>query len=129
VGLLGNQQAIGEAFHITSDEVLTWNQIHEIIADAVNVKPNIVHISSDFIGKYDDHLRDGLLGDKANSVIFDNTKIRKFVPNFVATIPFSKGLRETINWFEEDVTRQVITTESNKLIDKIISDYEKVFDA
>ena len=54
VGLLGNQQAIGEAFHITSDEILTWNQIYETIADAVGEKPNIVHIPSDFIGKYDD---------------------------------------------------------------------------
>lgn len=125
VGLLGLQQAVGEAFHITSDESLTWNQIHEIIADAVNTKPNIVHIASDFIGKYDDHLRDGLIGDKSNSVIFDNSKIKKYVPNFVATIPFSKGIRDTINWFEDDPSRQLITEESNNLIDKIISDYEK----
>ena len=125
LGLLGLKQAIGEAFHITSDESLTWNQIHELIADAVDVKPNIVHIASDFIGKYDDHLRDGLRGDKANSVIFDNTKIKKFVPDFVAKIPFCKGISETINWFEEDLSRQIITDDSNKLIDKIISDYEK----
>ena len=67
-----------------------------------------MHIPSDFIGKYDEHLRDGLLGDKANSVIFDNSKIKKFVPNFMAIIPFSKGIKETINWFEEDITRQII---------------------
>lgn len=125
VGILGLEQAIGEAFHITSDESLTWNQIHEIIADAVNAKPNIVHIASDFIGKYDDHLRDGLIGDKSNSVIFDNSKIKKYVPNFIATIPFSLGIKETINWFEEDPSKQIIKQESNELIDKIISDYEK----
>ena len=129
VGLLGLKQAIGEAFHITSDESLTWNQIHEIIADAVNVKPNIVHIASDFIGQYDDHLRDGLIGDKANSVIFDNSKIKKFVPDFVATIPFCKGIRETINWFEEDTSRQIIKQDTNDLIDKIILDYDNIFAA
>jgi len=125
VGLLGLQQSIGEAFHITSDESLTWNQIHEIIGDTVGVKPNIIHIASDFIGKYDEKLRDGLIGDKSNSVIFDNTKIKKFVPDYIATIPFSKGIRETINWFEEDPSRQIITDESNNLIDKIIADYER----
>ena len=126
VGLLGNQQAIGEAFHITSDEVLTWNQIYETIGKIVGEKPNIVHIPSDFIGKYDDHLRDGLLGDKANSVIFDNSKIKKFVPEYKAVIPFIEGIKQTISWFEEDHTRQIISRESNNLIDKIIADYEKL---
>jgi nucleoside-diphosphate-sugar epimerase len=127
VGLLGNQQAIGEAFHITSDEVLTWNQIYETIGKIVGEKPNIVHIPSDFIGKYDDHLRDGLLGDKANSVIFDNSKIKKYVPEYKAVIPFIEGIKSTINWFEEDNTRQIISRESNNLIDKIISDYETIY--
>jgi nucleoside-diphosphate-sugar epimerase len=125
VGLLGLKQSIGESFHITSDESLTWNQIHEMVGDAVGMKPNIVHIASDFIGSYDDHLRDGLIGDKSNSVIFDNTKIKKYVPDFAATIPFCKGIREVINWFEEDETRQIIKSESNNLIDQIIFDYEK----
>ena len=127
VGLLGNQQAIGEAFHITSDEVLTWNQIYETIGDIIGEKPNIVHIPSDFIGKYDEHLRDGLLGDKANSVIFDNSKIKKYVSGYKAIIPFIKGIKETIDWFEEDKTRQIISRDSNNLIDRIISDYDKLF--
>lgn len=127
VGLLGNQQAIGEAFHITSDEVLTWNQIYETIGDIIGEKPNIVHIPSDFIGKYDEHLRDGLLGDKANSVIFDNSKIKRYVPGYKAIIPFIKGIKETIDWFEEDKTRQIISRDSNNLIDRIISDYDKLF--
>ena len=127
VGLLGNQQAIGEAFHITSDEVLTWNQIYETIGDIIGEKPNIVHIPSDFIGKYDEHLRDGLLGDKANSVIFDNSKIKKYIPDYKAIIPFVKGIKETIDWFEEDKTRQIISRDSNNLIDRIISDYDKLF--
>jgi nucleoside-diphosphate-sugar epimerase len=127
VGLLGNQQAIGEAFHITSDEVLTWNQIYDTIGKIVGEKPNVVHIPSDFIGGYDEHLRDGLLGDKANSVIFNNSKIKKFVPEYMAVIPFSEGIKQTINWFEEDNTRQIINRESNNLIDKIISDYETIY--
>lgn len=127
VGLLGHQQVIGESFHITSDEILTWNQIHEAVADAVGMKSNIIHIASDFIAKYSDDLKGGLLGDKAHSVIFDNTKIKRFVPGFTATIPFKVGIKETINWFEEDTKRQIIKQETNNLIDKIISDYEKAF--
>ena len=122
--IIGLKQAVGETFHITSDESLTWNQIHEIIADTLNVKPNIVHIASDFIGRYDEHLKDGLLGDKSHSVIFDNSKIKKYVPDFTATIPFSIGIRDTISWFEEDQSRQIIREETNDLIDKIISNYE-----
>lgn len=125
IGLLGHQQAIGESFHITSDEILTWNQIHEAVADAVGMKANIVHIPSDFIAKYDKEQVGGLLGDKAHSVIFDNTKIKKFVPGFTATIPFNKGIKETIKWFEEDPSRQIIKQETNDLIDNIISEYEK----
>ena len=127
LGLFGHQQAIGESFHITSDELLTWNQIHEALAEAVGMKANIVHIPSDFIAKYDESQIGGLLGDKAHSVIFDNTKIKSFVPGFIATIPFKKAIQNTITWFEEDSGRQIIKQETNELMDKIISDYEKVF--
>jgi nucleoside-diphosphate-sugar epimerase len=78
VGLLGNIHTIGHAFHITSDELLTWNQIYEIIAGAVGMKTNVIHIPSDFIMKYDIETGAGLLGDKTHSVIFDNTKIKNF---------------------------------------------------
>lgn len=127
VGLLNHQQAIGEAFHITSDEILTWNQIYEALAEAVNQTPNIIHIPSDFIGKYDEQLKCSLLGDKSYSVIFDNSKIKRFVPEFKATIPFKIGIKETINWFEEKQERKIIQQESNNLIDKIINDYEEIF--
>lgn len=125
VGLLGHKQAIGESFHITSDEILTWNQIYEATANAVGKTANIIHIPTDFLAKYDPHLKESLWGDKAHSVIFNNSKIKKFAPNFEATISYSDGIKETINWFEEDSSRQIITDDSNKLIDKIISDYEK----
>jgi nucleoside-diphosphate-sugar epimerase len=124
VGLLGHQQAVGESFHITSDEILTWNQIYEYTANAVGKKANIIHIPTDFIGKYDTHLKESLMGDKAHSVIFDNSKIKKYVPGFEATIPYSEGIKKTITWFEEDPSRQIIKQETNDLIDRIIADYE-----
>lgn len=127
IGLIGNVKAIGESFHITNDEILTWNQIYEALAEALNKQPNIVHIPSDYIGKYDEHLKCSLLGDKAHSVIFDNSKIKKFVPDFKATIPFKIGIKETINWFEAKPERKIIKQESNNLIDKIINDYEEIF--
>ncbi|MDZ7725038.1 MAG: SDR family oxidoreductase [candidate division KSB1 bacterium] len=129
VGLLGHQQTIGHAFHITSDEILTWNQIYEAVAEAAGVKANIVHIPSDFICDVADTLgqewmRGNLLGDKAVSVIFDNSKIKTFVPDFVATIPFRQGIKETIKWFEADSSRMVIEKEANELLDTVIKRYE-----
>lgn len=127
-GLLGHQQAIGHAFHITSDEILTWNQIYEAVADAAGCEPKIVHIASDFICQVADDLswnwmRGNLLGDKANSVIFDNSKIKRFVPQFKATIPFNKGIRKTIEWFDADDSRKVISAENNYFIDKVVEAY------
>ena len=125
VGLIGHQQAIGHAFHITSDEILTWNQICEAVADAVGVKANIVHISSDFICENENSLLASLLGDKSHSAIFDNTKIKTFVPGFCATIPFSQGIKRTLAWFGADPKRQNIKKETDEMIDRIIRKYEK----
>ena len=125
IGLLGNYHTIGHSFHITSDEVLTWNQIYEIMADAVGVEPNIVHIPSDYINKYDKLAGSSLLGDKAYSVIFDNTKIKQFVPDYKATIPFKEGIKKTLHWFDEKEERKKIVKEENELIDKILNEYKK----
>ena len=116
---------MGNAFHITSDEVLTWNQIYEAVAEAVNAELNIVHIPSDYLVKMDKDLLGSLIGDKASSVIFDNTKIKRFVPDYVATIPFNNGIKRTIAWFEADPARMIIKKETNKWIDRIIKQYEK----
>ena len=126
VGLLCHQQAIGQAFHITSDEVLTWNQIYEAVANAAGVEANIVHIASDFIASIDERFKGSLLGDKSYSAIFDNTKIKRFVPGFTCTIPFNFGIKKTLAWFEADPSRQIIRKESNYLIDKIIDRYESL---
>lgn len=127
VGLLGNSHALGEAFHITSDELLTWNQIYSIIAQAAGVTAQIVHIPSEVIARYDQEWGDGLLGDKAHSMIFDNTKIKRAVPDFVATTPFSLGVREILAWFDADASRQVADERLNQLMDKMIADGESAW--
>jgi len=131
-GLLGHQQAIGHSFHITSDEVLTWNQIYEAVAEAAGARANMVHIPSDFICRVAESLGQGwmwgnLLGDKAVSVVFDNSKIKAFVPEFKATIPFRQGIKRTVKWFEEDPSRMVIVDETNRFMDTVIHEYENQF--
>jgi len=129
VGLLGNNRAIGEAFHITSDELLTWNQIHEIIASAAGAPPpNMVHIPSDLINAFDARWGAGLLGDKTNSMIFDNSKIKRLVPDFACTIPYSRGAKEVIAWYEADPARQVVDDEFNARTDRIIAAYERAWE-
>lgn len=128
VGLMGHQQAIGHAFHITSDEILTWNQIYEAVAEAAGAAPKIYHIASEFICDVAEAMsmnwmRGNLLGDKSVSVIFDNTKIKTFVPGYTATIPFRQGIKRTIDWFDQEKSRQIINFENNSLIDRIIAKY------
>lgn len=97
IGLMGNIHAIGESVHITSDETVTWNQIYEAIADALGVKLNAVHVSSEFLAACSkEDYRGGLLGDKANSVVFDNSKLKRLVPGFVATTRLDQGIKQTI---------------------------------
>ncbi len=134
LGLLGHQQAIGQAFHITSDEVLNWNQIYEAVAEAAGVQANIVHIPSDFIvacgAKIDwsalggDFMAGNLLGDKAVSVVFDNSKIKRFVPGFQAVIPFKVGIKQTVAWFEAEPSRMRIVPENNRFMDVILEAWQ-----
>jgi nucleoside-diphosphate-sugar epimerase len=127
VGLLGNHQAIGEAFHITSDEMLTWNQIFEILARAAGADAQIVHVPSAFIAAFDPRWGASLLGDKAHSMIFDNTKIKRMVPDFAATIPFSWGAEEILAWFDADPARRVVDQELDHLMDNILAAYESAW--
>ncbi len=124
LGLVGNGQAVGHAFHITSDEVLTWNQIYETIADALGVEANIVHIASDFIAKVAPQRAGSLLGDKAWSAIFDNSKIKAFVPGFQCVIPFREGIRRTLAWFDGDEKRRWVNEDVNKEMDAILAAYQ-----
>jgi nucleoside-diphosphate-sugar epimerase len=127
VPLLGNNQAIGEAFHITTDALLSWNQIYELAAHAAGAEPKIVHVPSDVIAKYDAEWGGDLLGDKMHSMIFDNSKIKRFVPGFSADIPFSRGIEEIIAWHDADPARQVVDIQLDQLMDKIILDWETAF--
>jgi len=126
VGLLGNPCAIGDTFHITSDEALTWNQIIGILADAAGTKPRIVHLPSDFIAAHDVHWGASLLGDKAHSVVFDNSKIKRAVPGYVANIPFYLGAREIIGWHDADPARRNVNQGRDALMDKMIADYRSI---
>jgi nucleoside-diphosphate-sugar epimerase len=125
VGLLGHQQAIGHAFHITSDEVVTWDQLFRIVGDAAGVEPQLVHIPSDFISACIPEKKGSLTGDKSVSVVFDNSKIKRFVPEYCATTPFAEGIRQSLAWFNADPSRKRIDHEVNATLDKLIAAYEK----
>ena len=124
VAILGNADAVGESFHITSDEVLTWNQITETIAAAAGLEPRIVHVPSDFVAAVDPELGVGLLADKAHSLVFDNAKIKRFAPGIEANVPFAEGVARSLAWFDADPARKVVDEERNALLDRIVDAYE-----
>src|ERR1017187_5330822 len=125
VGLLAREQAIGHAFHITSDEVMCWDQFYRIAGQAAGVEPQLVHMPSDFIGACLPDALGGLSGDKSVSVVFDNSKIKRFVPGYCATVPFAEGVRRTLAWFDADPARKEIDTHANARWDKLIAAYEQ----
>lgn len=122
VGLLGKPEAINEAFHITSDEWLSWNSIYTMLANELGVVPHLVHVPSEIIAKYDSEIGAGLLGDKAHSMIFDNSKIRKLVPDFNPVIPFREGVKEIVKWHLNNTMSQKPDERINNFMDKIIRD-------
>ncbi len=126
VGLLGNPHSLGEAFHITSQEWLSWNQIYEIVAQAAGVEPHLVHASSELIATFDRGWGESLLGDKAHSMIFDNSKIRRLVPEFSPRIPFWQGAQEIVAWYKAEQSRQVIDPYLDALHERIIVAVEKI---
>jgi nucleoside-diphosphate-sugar epimerase len=126
VGLIGHPGAIGHAVHITSDEALTWNQIFQATAEAAGVAaPRFVHIASDFIVACYPEFTGTLLGDKVHSALFDNTKIKRLVPDYVATTRFRDGIAQTLRWFEADPQRQVIDEAAMRKWDRLIGAYER----
>ncbi len=125
VGLLGNPRALGQIFHITSDESLSWNQIYNTVAQAAGVEPHLVHVPSELIASYDADWGDSLLGDKAHSMIFDNSKIRKLVPEFHPAIPFQQGAKEILAWYDEVPARQVLDAHNDAIQDQLIEAMER----
>ncbi len=119
VPLLGHPRTLGEAFHITSGDVLTWNQIALTLAAALGVTARLVHVPSDAIAAAEPDWGAGLLGDKAHSMVFDNTKLRCVVPGWHAVIPFEQGARQIVDWYLADPARQVTDAGLDAVMDKL----------
>ena len=126
VGLFGHPAAIGDTFHITSDEWLSWNQIFELAAAAAGVEPRLVHVPSEAIAAVDPEWGAGLLGDKAHSMIFDNTKVRRLVPDFVARVPFHEGVDEILDWYDGDPDRQRVDEALDATMDRLVDAYRVI---
>jgi nucleoside-diphosphate-sugar epimerase len=123
VPLLGHPRTLGEAFHITSDDAPTWDQIANALAAAAGTVPRIVHVPSDAIAAVHPGWGESLLGDKTYSAVFDNSKLRRVVPDFVATIPFEQGAREIIAWHDEDPARHKVDHAVDAAMDTLVDRY------
>ena len=121
IGLLGNPRAVGEAFHITSDEALTWDNIHQIIAQELGVQARIVHVPSDFIARFSPEKGGSLLGDKAYNTVFDNAKIKRLVPDYRAEIDFTTGIRESLDWYETHPDARIVDSNTDALIERLLA--------
>ena len=124
VPLLGHSRTVGDVFHITSDDVLTWDQIAHALADAAGTRADIVHVPSDVIAAADPGWGASLLGDKAHSLVFDNSKLRSVLPGYRAVIPFEQGSREIVGWHDEDPARQRTDARVDALMDRLIETYQ-----
>jgi len=125
LGLLGRRQAIGQAFSVVGDEVLTWDQIYGQTAAAAGADLRIVHIASDFIAACIPEMAGTLIGDKSHSAVFDNSKTKRFVPDFATRTPYAEGIRRTVAWFDADKDRQNVDTRMDAQLDRLISAYER----
>ncbi|HON12658.1 MAG TPA: SDR family oxidoreductase [Treponema sp.] len=128
-GLLGNRAAIGEVIQITGDEALTWDAIHHTLAQALGVEPKLVHIPSDFIARIDPEMGAHFLGDKTYSAVFDCSKLKRLVPAFKTTISFNQGIRESVDWYLEDPSRQKVNIHIDGVIEKVLSAWNRAMDA
>ncbi len=126
-GLLGNERAIGEKYHITSDEVLTWDRIYKTIGAAAGVEPELLHVPSEVIATFDARTGASLLGDKQYSLVYDNSKIKRAVPDFEATVSFAEGMRRSLAWFDADPRRRTVNDDTNAMMDSIISSQLSAF--
>ncbi len=125
VGLMGNIHALGQAVHITSDESVTWNQIYQTIAQNLGVELKPVYISSDYLDKNSDYdFKGSLIGDKSNSVVFDNSKIKRLVPDFVCTKRADQGIKETLDYVLSHKECQIEDPEFDKWCDEIIKRFQ-----
>jgi nucleoside-diphosphate-sugar epimerase len=120
-GLLRRPEAVGDTFHITGDHAPTWNQIYGWLADAAGVEADLVHLASETIGAVVPDLGPGLVGDKANSMVFDNSKVKALVPEFATTITFSEGARQIVDWYDAHPERQTVDAELDAAFDRMVA--------
>ena len=125
--MLGNERAIGETFQITSDEVLSWDQIHLEAYHALGLEPNLIHSPSDLIAMYDLVSWGSLVGHKSNSEVFDNSKIKRFVPDYLCEVRWAEGVRRSLAWFEGHPEFQTTDQKMSSVWDRIIAAYERAF--
>jgi len=128
VGLLGNAGALGEAFHLTTDEVLTWDAIYGAIAHAAGVEPRLVHVPSALIAALVPDRGASLLGDKAHSTVFDNAKVRRLVPEFQPSVTFAEGVARSIAWFDEEESRGVVSPVANDNIERVLAAWDRAWE-
>ena len=125
LGLLGKQAALGEAFHITGNEWLTWNSIFSTLGRYLGREPVLAHVPSEAVVKADEEFGSSFWGDKSHSMIFDNSKIRSLVPEFRTTVSFEQGARDIIDWYDEDPSRCHVDTALDSLQDRLADTYRQ----
>jgi nucleoside-diphosphate-sugar epimerase len=125
LGLLGRNEALGEAFHITNDEWLTWNGIFTALGHQLGCEPILTHVPSKAIIKADAQWGASVWGDKAHSMVFDNSKLRRLVPEFTTTIPFASGSKDIVDWYREDPSRCQVDPAFDVLQDRLAGIYSQ----
>ena len=122
VGLLGDPRTLGQAFHITADHGIPWNELYTTLGRAAGVEPSLVHVPSDRIAALDPEVGAGLLGDKAHSMVFDNSLVRSIVPGWHATTPFVQGAREIVEWHDAEPSRRIVDARMDALFDRLVAE-------
>jgi len=125
-GLIGRPEVVGDSFHITSDEAPTWNQIYTWLGAALGVEPTLVHVASDTIARAIPELAPGILGDKVNTALFDNSKIKSVVPEFRARVPFAQGASEIVDWYLSHEERQISNPRLDEGFDRLVAHASQV---
>ncbi len=128
VGLLGQPASLGEAFHVTSDEVLSWDAIYETIARAAGVEARLVHVPSALVAALVPDRGASLLGDKAQSTVFDNAKLRRLVPGFRAKVTFAEGIARSIAWFDEEPARRAVSPVATENIERVLAAWSRAWE-
>ncbi|MGN6126682.1 MAG: SDR family oxidoreductase [Humibacter sp.] len=120
-GLLGRPEAVGDTFHITGDHAPTWNQIYTWLGEAAGVEAKLAHVPSDTIARIVPELGPTLIGDKAHSMVFDNSKVKSLVPEFATTVPFSRGAEEIIEWYDAHPEQQRFDADLDAAFERMIA--------